>query len=300
MTIMREDSLSQNNIIDYKKRSQVNLIWKRFKKSRTAIFGLVIITLFILIAILADVIVDYKDGALYQDYENRLALPSSEHWFGTDNFGRDMFARVIHGTRVSFAVGFSSVFFATILGILIGSTSAYYGGFFDTILTRIMDAIMSIPSILLAIVIMAALGSGASNLAIAMAISSIPQFARLTRASVLSIIDVEYVLAAKAYGTSDLRIIFRHILPNAFGPIMVKSTMSVATVIITAAGLSFIGIGVSPPTPEWGTLLAENREFMRTNMNLVLFPGFVIVLSALSLNLLGDGLRDALDPKLKN
>lgn len=288
------------NKINYKKRSQVSFVWKKLKKSRTAMFGLVVLTLFLLVAIFADFIVDYEKVALYQDYKNRLALPSSAHLFGTDNYGRDMFARVIHGTRISFSIGFSAIGVAAASGILLGATAAYRGGWVDTIITRIMDALMSIPSILLALAIMAALGAGASNLAIAMAISNTPQFARLIRASVLTVVDQEYVQAAKACGTSDIRIIFKHILPNAIGPIMVKGTMAVATVIITAAGLSFIGVGVQPPVPEWGTLLAENREFLRTNMNLLIFPGLAIVLSALSLNLLGDGLRDALDPRLKN
>jgi len=288
------------NKINYKKRSQASFIWKKLRKSRTAMFGLVVLTLFLLVAIFADFIVDYDKVALYQDYKHRLALPSSDHLFGTDNYGRDMFARVVHGTRISFSIGFSAIGVAAASGIILGATAAYRGGWVDTIITRIMDALMSIPSILLALAIMAALGAGASNLAIAMALSNTPQFARLIRASVLTVVDQEYVSAAKACGTSDIRIVFKHILPNAIGPIMVKGTMAIATVIITAAGLSFIGVGVQPPTPEWGTLLAENREFMRTNMNLLVFPGLAIVLSALSLNLLGDGLRDALDPRLKN
>jgi peptide/nickel transport system permease protein len=163
-----------------------------------------------------------------------------------------------------------------------------------------MDAMMSIPNLLLSLAVMAALGSGAFNLAMAMAVSRMPQFARLIRSSVLTVVDQEYIKAARACGTSEARILYKHIIPNAIGPIMVQGTMSVATVIISAAGLSFVGMGVQPPIPEWGTLLAENREFMRTNMYLLAFPGLAIILSALSLNLLGDGLRDALDPRLKN
>ncbi|MBC8589283.1 ABC transporter permease [Tissierellaceae bacterium BX21] len=285
---------------EYKKRNQFLFIWKRLKKSRTAMFGLVVLIFFFLLIIFADVIVDYEDVALYQDYTNRLALPSAEHWFGTDNYGRDMLARVIHGTRVSYSIGFGAIGVASVIGIFLGAVAAYTGGWVDTIITRIMDTLMSIPNLLLSLAIMASLGSGAFNLAMAMAISNIPQFARLIRSSVLTVVDQEYVMAAKACGTSDMRIIFKHILPNAIGPIIVKATMAVATVIISAAGLSFVGMGVQPPIPEWGTLLAENRDFMRTNMNLVAFPGLAIVLSALSLNLLGDGLRDALDPRLKN
>jgi len=284
----------------YKKRNQLAFIWNKLRKSRTAMFGLAVLGFFFLVIIFADVIVDYEDVALYQDYKNRLALPSAQHWFGTDNYGRDMLARIIHGSRVSYSIAFGAIGTAALVGVILGATAAYSGGLVDTIIMRIMDTLMAIPNLLLALAIMAALGSGAFNLGMAMAISNTPQFARLIRSSVLTVVDQEYVMAAKACGTSHLRIIFKHILPNAIGPIIVKATMSAATVIIAAAGLSFIGVGVQPPVPEWGTLLAENREFLRTNMYLVTFPGLAIVLSALSLNLLGDGLRDALDPRLKN
>jgi len=286
--------------IKYKKRSQLLFVWKKLRKSRTAMLGLCVLTIFLLLIIFADVIADYNSVALFQDYKNLLAVPSAEHWFGTDAFGRDMFARVVHGTRVSYSIGFGAIGAAAAVGIVLGAIAAYAGGAVDSVITRIMDALMSIPSLLLALAVMAALGSGGFNLALAMAISKMPQFARLIRASVLTVVDQEYVMAAKACGTSNRRILFKHIVPNAIGPIMVQGTMAVATVIISAAGLSFVGVGVSPPVPEWGTLLAENREFMRSNMYLVTFPGLAIVLSALSLNLFGDGLRDALDPRLKN
>lgn len=286
--------------IRYKKRSQISFVWKKLKKSRTAMLGLCVLAIFLFLIIFADVIADYKDVALYQDYIDRLAPPSAEHWFGTDTYGRDMFARVVHGTRVSYSIGFGAIGTAAAVGIILGAIAAYCGGWVDSVITRSMDALMSVPNLLLALAIMAALGSGAFNLAMAMAVSQMPQFARLTRASVLTVVDQEYVMAAKAGGASHVRILFKHALPNAIGPIIVQGTMAVATVIISAAGLSFVGMGVPPPVPEWGTLLAENRDFMRTNMYLVLYPGLAIVLSALSLNMLGDGLRDALDPRLKN
>ena len=284
----------------YKKRSQWGFVWKKLKKSRTAMFGMCVLFVFLGLIIFADVIADYEGKALYQDYMNTRAEPSWEHPFGTDNFGRDMFARVVHGTRTSYAIGFGSVSIAAIIGVLLGGIAAYKGGIIDTLITRIMDAMMSVPNLLLALAVMAALGSGAFNLALAMVISKTPQFARLIRSSVLTINDQDYIKAAKACGTSDFRILTKHIIPNAIGPIIVQATMQVAAVILSAAGLSFIGVGVQPPTPEWGTLLAENREFLRTDMYLVIFPGLAIILSALSLNMLGDGLRDALDPKLKN
>lgn len=284
----------------YKKRGQWGFVWKKLKKSRTAMFGMCVLCVFLGLIIFADVIADYEGKALYQDFMNTRAEPSWEHPFGTDNFGRDMFARVVHGTRTSYAIGFGSVSIAAIIGVLLGGIAAYKGGIIDTLITRIMDAMMSVPNLLLALAVMAALGSGAFNLALAMVISKTPQFARLIRSSVLTINDQDYIKAAKACGTSDFRILTKHIIPNAIGPIIVQATMQVAAVILSAAGLSFIGVGVQPPTPEWGTLLAENREFLRTDMYLVIFPGLAIILSALSLNMLGDGLRDALDPKLKN
>jgi peptide/nickel transport system permease protein len=285
---------------EYKKRNQFVAVWRRLRKSRTAMFGLAVLSCFLFLIIFADVLVDYREGALYQDYEHRLALPSAKYWLGTDNYGRNMLARIIHGTRVSYSIAFGAVGTAAVIGVVLGATAAYTGGIVDTIIMRIMDTLMAIPNLLLALAIMAALGSGAFNLALAMAISHAPQFARLIRSSVLSVVEEEYIMAAKACGASHLRIIFKHVLPNAIGPIIVKATMSAATVIIAAAGLSFIGVGVEPPIPEWGTLLAENREFLRTHMYLLTYPGLAIVLSALSLNLLGDGLRDALDPRLKN
>lgn len=284
----------------YKKRSQWGLVWKRLKKSRTAMFGLCVLCIFLGFIIFADVIADYEGQALYQDWQNARLKPSLDHFFGTDNYGRDMFARVIHGTRTSYAIGFGSISIAAVIGVLLGGIAAYKGGIVDTVITRIMDAMMSIPNLLLALAVMAALGSGAFNLALAMVISKIPQFARLIRSSVLTINDQDYIKAAKACGTSDFRILTKHIIPNAIGPIIVQATMQVAAVILSAAGLSFVGVGVQPPIPEWGTLLAENREFLRTDMYLLIFPGLAIILSALSLNMLGDGLRDALDPKLKN
>lgn len=284
----------------YKKKSQMSIVWKRLKKSKTAMTGLIFIIIIIVIALCANFIADYQNLAIEQDFSIRLMSPSKEHWFGTDAFGRDVFARVIHGSRISLSIGLCATAVSVGLGILLGSVAAYFGKLVDSIIMRVLDTLIAIPEILLALAIIASLGPGITNLVIAMVVSRIPGFARIIRSSVLIVADQEYIEAAKACGASDIRIITKHILPNAIGPIIVQATMSVAKIIITAAALSFIGMGVQPPAPEWGSMLAEGREYMRNSVYLVAFPGIAIVLTALSLNLFGDGLRDALDPRLKN
>lgn len=295
-----EKQIIKNSEEIYKKKSQWVAVWKRLIKNKTAVAGLVILTIVIIIALCADLIADYNKVVIKQNYLDRLLPPNNDYWFGTDAFGRDVFARVIHGTRTSLIIGFSVTIIGVSIGIILGSVAAYSGGKIDTFIMRILDMFMGIPEILMAIAIIATIGSSLRNLIIAMSISRIPGFARIIRSSVLTVVDHEYVEAAKACGTSDGRIIMKHILPNAIGPIIVQATMSVAKVIINAAGLSFIGMGVQPPRPEWGSMLAEGREYMRNSMYLVVFPGISIILTALSLNLFGDGLRDALDPRLKN
>lgn len=284
----------------YKKKSQGKEIWKRIKKNRAAMIGLIIISIFIFFALSADLIADYGEKAITQNAKERLQQPNSEHWFGTDAYGRDVFARIIHGARVSLTIGLASTGVSVILGGLFGAMAGYYGGKVDNIIMRIMDTVMCIPGILLALAIVAALGPGMRNLLIAITVSNIPGFTRIIRSVILSVVGQDFIEAAKACGTTDKRIIIRHILPNAMGPIIVQATMSVAGMIIAAAGLSFIGMGIQPPRPEWGAMLAESREYMRYAPYLVAFPGIAIVLAALSLNLVGDGLRDALDPRLKN
>ncbi|MCH4889023.1 ABC transporter permease [Acidaminobacter sp. JC074] len=282
-----------------KKRSQYADVWRRLKKSRTAMFGIVLILAFIAMAIFADVIADYDNDAIKLNVLERLEGPSAKHWFGTDEYGRDIFARIVFGTRISLFVGIISVGIALSIGGTLGAVAGYYGGKLDNIIMRCLDVLLAIPTILLAITIVASLGASILNLMIAVGISNIPGFARVVRAAVLSVKDQEFIEAAKAIGAKDHVIILKHVIPNSLAPIIVYGTLKVATAIMATAALSFIGLGVQPPTPEWGSMLAGGRAYMRDQMYLVMFPGLAIVLTVLSLNLIGDGLRDALDPKLK-
>ena len=282
------------------KKGRFGEVWYRLKKSKTAMLGLVILTIILLMAVFADFIIDYQTNAIDQNIANKLQPPSRAHWFGTDSYGRDLFARVIHGARSSLAIGVAATVGSVLISGLIGSICGYYGGKLDNTLMRVLDTFMAIPSELLALAIVASLGPNMINLLISVTISRIPPFTRIVRASILSVVDQEYIEAAKACGTSNAEIILRHVLPNAMGPIIIQATMGVGRMILTAAGMSFIGMGVQPPVPEWGSLLAEGREYMRYVPSLTIFPGIAIILTSLSLNLLGDGLRDALDPKLRD
>jgi len=275
-------------------------IWRRFKKNKAAVFGLAVIVIFALLAIFADFIRDYQYDAINMNAAIRLNPPNRNNIFGTDPYGRDVFARLIFGARVSLTIGLICVSVAMLVGGLIGAVSGYIGGRFDIIVMRITEMFSCIPGVLLALAIIAALGQSMQNLVIAMTIASAPAFARITRALVLPIVDQDFVEAARACGTGTFRIIWRHIVPNIMGPMIVQGTMAIASVIISAAGLSFIGMGIQPPAPEWGSMLSQGNNFIRTAPHLVVFPGLAIVLSALSFNLVGDGLRDALDPRLKN
>jgi peptide/nickel transport system permease protein len=272
-------------------------IWRRLRKNPLAMFGLFIVVLLIFFAITADVIAPYK--YYEQNLMNSFQSPSKEHLFGTDEFGRDILSRIIHGSRISLQVGLIAVGISVIFGGFFGAVAGYYGGRIDNLIMRGMDILLSIPSILLAIAIAASLGPGLYNMMVAVGISTTPQYARIIRGSVLSLRGQEFVEAAKAVGSSDTRIIMKHILPNCLAPIIVQSTLGVASAILTAAGLSFIGLGIQPPTPEWGAMLSGGREYIRDYAYMTIFPGLAIMITILALNFLGDGLRDVLDPKLK-
>jgi peptide/nickel transport system permease protein len=280
-----------------KKRSQTAETWKRLQKNKLAVAGMIILLMIILVAIFAEQIAPYSYEQ--QDYSSTFQGPSTAHWFGTDNFGRDIFSRVIFGTRTSLQIGFISLAFGAFLGCILGAVAGYFGGAIDTAIMRFTDILMSIPRTVLAIAIATTLGTGLTNAVIAVAISSIPNFARVVRASTLTVKDQEYVEAARCIGAKSPHIIAQHIFPNVLAPIIVQATLGVGTSIILAAALSFLGLGVQPPTPEWGSMLSAARTHMRDYPYMVAFPGLAIMVTVLALNLFGDGLRDALDPKLK-
>ncbi|WP_313756039.1 ABC transporter permease [Tissierella sp.] len=288
-----------NSNTNKKKRSQWGEVWRRLRKNKMAMLGLTIIIILILLAAFADIIADYEEVAIKMNTAVRLQGPSKDHILGTDELGRDIFARMIHGARVSLKVGIIAVGIAIIIGGTLGAIAGFYGGKLDNIIMRIMDIFLAVPSILLAIAIVSALGTSMINLMIAVGISSIPNYARIVRASVLSIKDQEFIEAAKAIGAKDTRIILKHILPNSMAPVIVQGTLGVAGAILSTAGLSFIGLGIQKPAPEWGAMLSSGRPFLREAWHVTTFPGIAIMITILSLNLLGDGLRDALDPRLK-
>jgi peptide/nickel transport system permease protein len=283
-----------------KKYSRTSLqkdAWKRLKRNRLALIGLSIVILLILIAILAPVISPYDPNARIK--EDSSLGPSRAHLFGTDLLGRDIFSRVIYGSRISIEVGIIAVGISVILGLILGALSGYFGNIPDTVIMRIADIFFAFPYILGAIVIMTVLGPGIVNIFIAIGILGWASFARIFRGSILSIKNKEYIEAARALGASNYRIITKHIFPNSFAPIIVYATMNVGTAIIVEAALSFLGIGVQPPTPAWGKMLADSLEYIDTAPWLMLFPGLAILITVLGFVLLGDGLRDAFDPRLK-
>jgi len=244
-------------------------------------------------------IANYDTVVIKQNLAERLMPPNGKHWLGTDEFGRDIFARLIHGARVSLKVGILAISISVVVGGILGAISGYFGGLIDNIIMRVVDIFLAVPSILLAIAIVSALGPSMLNLMISISVSYVPNFARIVRASVLSIRDQEFIEAAKAIGASNTRIILKHIIPNSLAPVIVQGTLGVAGAILSTAGLSFIGLGIQPPAPEWGSMLSGGRQYLRYAWWVTTFPGVAIMITILSLNLLGDGLRDALDPRLK-
>lgn len=278
------------------KNNKFRRFWNCFKKNKPALFGLIIIIFFIAIAICADFIVNYN-LAITQDKTARLLFPCKDHIFGTDYLGRDVFARIIHGSRISLTMGLVSTSLSLCIGGFLGIIAGYFGGWIDSIITRIADTLMCIPSILFSLCIIATLGANTINLLIAIIVASVPGFTRILRATVIAMTSQEYIEAAKIAGSTHWEIICNHVLPNAVGMIIVEATMSIADMIIFASGLSFLGLGVQPPRPEWGIMLADAKSYMREYPYLVIFPGLSIALCSLSLNLFGDGLRDVLDPR---
>ncbi|HCR17522.1 MAG TPA: peptide ABC transporter permease [Candidatus Latescibacteria bacterium] len=272
-----------------------NPFWKRLKKNRLAVLGGGLLGFFLLVAVGAPILA--PSDPLAQDLYNRLNPPSLSHPFGTDDFGRDLLSRVIYGSRISLRIGTVAVMIALVVGSLVGLVAGYWGGLLDQLLMRAMDLMLAFPSILLAIGIVAVLGPGLENAMLAVGTVAVPQYARLVRASVLTIREQEYVAAARALGAGDFRILFLAVLPNCLAPLIVQSSLGLATAILDAAGLSFLGLGAQPPVPEWGAMLNGGRELILSAPWVLTFPGLAIFLSVMAFNLLGDGLRDALDPR---
>lgn len=271
--------------------------WQTFCKNRLALIGMGIVIFFIILAFIAPFVAPYSlDG---QNLIDRLKPPSSKHWFGTDDFGRDIFSRILYGARISLWVGFFAVLGSVIIGTFLGIVAGYYGKWVDAIISRVFDIMLAFPSILLAIAIVAILGPSLQNALIAIAIINIPNFGRLIRSKVLSVKQEEYIMAARAVGMKDARILFNHILPNSISPIIVQATLAIATAIIEAASLGFLGLGALAPTPEWGKMLSDCKQYLVQAPWTLFFPGVSIMLTVLGFNLMGDGLQDVLDPKLK-
>lgn len=271
----------------------------RFCRNKVSLIGLAIVIILVLIIIFGEQISPYALG-VKQDIPNRLQGPSPEHWFGTDGYGRDIFTRVIHGTKYTMMIAIPAVFLAQVVGVILGALAAFYSRWLDDVLMRILDIFQAIPGTLLALAIVAALGTSLPNLVIAMMVSRVPGATRSARAVMLSLVGQEHIEAARSYGSRDYQLIFRHIIPNALGPMIVDLTINLSAITLQVSSLSYIGLGVQPPTPEWGVLLSEAREFMQVAPHTILFPGIAILLAALAFNLVGDGLRDALDPRLRD
>lgn len=290
----------QNAAPAKKKKRSGSDFWRRFKRNRSAVLGMIILCVIVTLVICADLFYSYDDVAIKMNVSQRLIPPFSQgHILGTDDLGRDLAARILHGGRRSLVISFSSVAFALVVGSIIGAVSGYYGGVLDNVIMRIIDILMAIPMTMLAIVIVAALGPSQFNMILALSIAQVPTFARVMRGQVLTVRNTEYIEAARAIGTKDAAIIAEHIVPNVLSPIIVQIAIRAAAAIINTATLSFLGLGISAPTPEWGAMLSAGRNYIRDYSYLTFIPGLAMMLTILSLNLLGDGLRDTLDPRLR-
>lgn len=273
-------------------------LWVALKKNKRSLVGLYFIIFLIILAVFAEYIAPF--GMTAQNLKTTMQKPSMIHFFGTDDLGRDVLSRIIYGTRISLIIGVASISIALFFGGILGVISGYFGGVIDNVTMRITDLMLSIPSILLAIALVAAFGSSLLNLIIAIGVGNIPIFIRISRAAVLSVKEEQFIEAATATAMNDWKIIIKHIVPNSLSPIIVQATMGVASAILSAAGLGFIGLGIEASQAEWGTMLNAGRPFIRTHAYLTIFPGIAIMLTILSFNLLGDGIRDAIDPKLRS
>ena len=280
-----------------KTQTHAALVWRRLRRSKTAVAGLVIVGVYLFLALCGPWLAPYDP--YFQDLNLSYLRPCMDHWLCCDEFGRDILSRILYGARVSLVIQFWAVMISLVIGTFLGSVSGYFGGRIDEVVMRLMDIMMAFPGILLALAIVAILGPSLTNLIVAIGINSVPGFSRVARGAVISVKKNDYVTAARAIGESDLSILFRYVLPNAISPIIVQTTMRMATVLLTAAGLGFLGLGVQPPSPEWGTMLSAARVYLRSAPHVAVIPGVTIMIVVLGFNFFGDGLQDALNPRLK-
>ncbi|MCS6785342.1 MAG: ABC transporter permease [Candidatus Caldarchaeum sp.] len=297
--MISQESEILRELAEARKRTRFDLLrdfLRKFRRNRAALFGLLILFGFVLSAVFADF---YPHNPVKQDLSKTLRPPSAEHPLGTDQLGRDVLARILHGSRISLLVGLAAVSFGAVIGVVLGLLSGYFSRWSDMVIQRVTDVLLSFPTFLLALSLVAMLGVGLQNVTISVGVTAIPVFTRLVRASVLTIREMHYVEAAKALQLPSYVIMFKHILPNALSPVIVQATLYMGTAILVAAGLGFLGVGVQPPTPEWGQMLGEYYLYIFSQQHLVLAPGLAIFLTVLSFNLIGDGLRDALDPRMR-
>jgi peptide/nickel transport system permease protein len=282
-----------------KSRSQLGLIIFRFRKNKLAIVGLCVLGVLFVAVLCAPLYASYEN-AIKQDIPNAFhSVGSPGHILGTDAYGRDLLTRMVFGGRISLLAGLTVVILALTVGVAVGGIAGYFGGWIDTTIMRVVDIFMAVPALLLSLAICTALGEGARNMVIALAVADIPRIARITRSSILTLRDQEFIEAAKCYGTSTFRIIVKHVLPNGIGPVIVTATLTLGSAILNIASLGFLGVGINAPTPEWGTILSDNKAHIRYYPYLGLIPGLAIAIAVMSVNFVGDGLRDALDPKMK-
>lgn len=301
MAVVSKESALETKPVNPRVKSMKDF-YKRLKKNKSALVGFYVLLFFFFVSIFGAIDANYGITGVSSNATNltaKLQGPSAEYWFGTDHLGRDIFIRILHGMYITLGVGFTATFLAGLVGVPLGIISGYFGGWVDTVIMRIMDILLAFPGILLALAIVSVLGGSTINVTIAIAIGAVPQFARIVRGSTLTTKKLEYVDAIRALGAKNGKIIFQHILPNIMSPIIVNTTLFIATAILSAAGLSFLGLGVQPPTPEWGAMLNDGRNYMYQASHITFFPGMMIVIVVLAFNLFGDGLRDALDPKMK-
>ena len=296
MSAVKKNNQNENRI---KSRSLGAETWRRLLKNKGAVIGLVFLALLVVAAIASGFIYDYDTDIIEINMSQALQHPSAEHWFGTDSLGRDIFARVLYGARYSLIIGVGSVAIGLLVGVTLGSIAGFYGGVVDQIIMRFVDVFYSIPNIMIAVVIVSLLGTSTVNLLIALSFTCATSFTRIARAAVMTIRDQEYVESAYAMGLPTWKLILKHIIPNCLSPIIVQVTLLIGTTIIAASSLSFLGIGVPQPAPEWGAMLSEGRQHIRDASYICIVPGLAIMFTVLALNLLGDGLRDALDPRMK-